>query len=172
MMTSPVSAKFEASFTADAGYPSRLAPAFFRHISFKPSRWVPWILVAVFLFVIGVVMGNNVWIIGLAVPIAIGVTVPLTISRMRRRFARNLPPGSTIALSLDDDAISLKFPLGSGDTRYAAFQSVLVAGGFVFLRHRASKFYSCLPGELFTPDALNFLRDKIASASAAPVAVK
>jgi hypothetical protein len=159
--TAPEPARFEGQYTIDSNYPSRLANAFFRHVSFKPARWLPSVVLTGALFAVGVWLGSYYWVIGFAGVIGFAMSIPIAIGRTRSRLEQIAPAGGQYAIAMRDESLTVHAPLGTSQVAYRAYESLGTGGGFVFLRQRASRIYTILPTELFTPESLEFLRAKI-----------
>ena len=154
---------YSATYTTPSGYARALSRSYFAFGQTRPQNVV--LLVAVVL--IAVLVGSHFGgILGAVVVlvveiIALGIGLLRAYRRLSKRSLVIAPEGSTFAIQLKDASVALTGPNASGETDYRAYQSIETRGDFVFLRQRASRIYSVLPAQLFTPEAMSLFITKI-----------
>ena len=168
-----------ASYTTGPGYVDRVVSAYVSEVVFAPRRVLVQVLIAVGLFVTGVVLtgGGTAGVVAGLVYVGLGGSVVAwSMWRQRNRFARVLtgqvPVGSTFRAALLSDGVWVEGPAVTGETSYAAYRSVSVRDELVFLRARDTPLYWIYPAQLFPGAALDLLRERIGAAGSATSARK
>jgi hypothetical protein len=140
---------YSASFTSEAGFPQRMARAFFRFSMTRPRTIVVYVLLLVVITALGFVTSSRTpGVIPVLVILVFAITIGLSYRSLITRFRRTSPAGSHYALQL-------------GETMMVA--TMFTITGFVILKHRNTRLFSIYPAQLFTPESLAFLRSKISA---------
>lgn len=153
--------RFEGQFHVGPDYARRAARGFFTFSLTRPRSWISLVLLVVGLALITLPSGANAWIVLVAAVVAAVVTLLIQRSRMLKRFEVIAPTGSEYSIELFDDVLNLSSPLGSSQTLYVAYEAISSRSDLVFLKQRTARIYLVLPVELFTPESLAYLREKI-----------
>ena len=164
--------KIQHEYVTDATFVPRLFRAYVAFRVLRPSSMASLAFIALVAAILGfsVFVGRNVngLLPFVALVVALGVIVLLyafILVALRRGMARNSPVGTRYAVGLGEDAMRIEGPFVSSEVRYAAFRTVAVKNGFVFLQQRTNKQYSALPIELLPGADLDRLRSAVARAN-------
>ena len=168
-----------ATYTTGPGYVDRVVSAYVSEVVFAPRRVLIQVLMAVGLFVLGVVVagGGTSGVVAGLVYAGLGASVVgWSMWRQRNRFARVLagqvPVGSTFRAALLPDGVWVEGPAVTGETSYAAYRSVSVRDELVFLRARDTPLYWIYPAQLFPGASIDLLKERIGAAGSATPARK
>ena len=171
----PVRPSATAFYTTGPGYVDRVVDAYVREVVLAPRRVAVQALVAVVVFVVGVVLGGGGTtgvLVGLVYVGFVAGVVAWSMRRQRTRFARRLagqiPVGSTFRAALLPTGVWVEGPLVTGESSYGAFRSVSVRDGLVFLRARDTALFWIYPVQLFPDGSLDLLHERVDAAAAAP----
>ena len=152
---------FPREYVIDAGFADRVGTAFFRFSAWRPSRiLIPVVAIAVVSVIAGAI-GLPWYILTFGGLVGWMVGLFLNWRRLRAQLKKSAPAGGMFAIGFRDDAVVLATPRSTTDNDYRAYEELITYRGFVFLRVRATKSYTLLPGELFTPDSLQWMRDRM-----------
>lgn len=163
-----------ATYTTGPGYVDRVVRAYVSEVAFAPRRVTVQVVMAVGLFVAGVVVagGGTGGVVAGLVYVGLGASaVAWSMRRQRNRFARVLagqvPVGSTFRAALLPDGVWVEGPAVTGETSYGAYRSISVRDELVFLRARDTPLYWIYPAQIFPGANLDLLRQRVGSATSA-----
>lgn len=156
----------EHEFIGGADTPDRLANAFLRYNFTRP--WVVVVGVVLVAAVVVVVLLERVsWLPAVIGLMAGAGTLWIIGLVQRRKLVRQLRSvageGKRITLVTGPDSLSLTLALSEGTIDYRAFESAIVSGPAVLLKTRDANTQLVLPIELFPPDTLQFVQERIAA---------
>ena len=163
--------RYYRSFTVGEDFPSQLAVASFRYLLFNPVGLIRVIAIAVafaaavYITTVGTNGQSYALSLGLAglfgflLLIAIVTSIGFLVER--RRLRRQIPGGSEFAVGFRENTLLMRSPMDTAEVAYAKYQTFETSGDFVVLRQRQSRILNFLPAECFTPESLDYLREKI-----------
>lgn len=152
---------FARDYVVTDDYAARLGSTFFRFAAWRPARLLPPVLAIAAISVVAAYVGAPWYLLtfgGL-----VGWVIGLVINRRRisRRMAAIAQPGATYSIGFRERTLLVTTPRATSETDYRQYEELVTRGDFVFLRLRASRIYSLLPAQLFTPESLEWLRAKM-----------
>jgi hypothetical protein len=169
----PAPTRFHGSFTTSDGYVQDLVRTFVAYTYSRPRGFLTLVLA----IVIGGLAGyeisttrshepagvniNTVVVTVVVIALALGAGILLSVRRLRRQFTATIPLNSTYTIWLRDSDLRLRGPLSESTVAYRAYESVETRGDFVLLKNRGSRVRVLLPAQLFTPESLAYLREKV-----------
>lgn len=154
---------FPREFVADPEFARRIGSAFFRFSAWRPSRILVPVIAIGAVSVIAAVLGLPWYILTFGGAIGWMVGLALNWRRLRTRLKTSAPAGGMYAIGFRDDGVVLATPRSTTESDYRAYEELIAYSGFVFLRVRATKSYTLLPGELFTAESLQWMRERMYS---------
>jgi hypothetical protein len=164
---------YEGSFTTDAGYPDRFVRDSFRYrlragiLGHLLGIVSPAVIFAVLVPARDPLARVGAGLIALVVSAAISAGFAAFAYRWQLRKARQMiPPGSTYAVTLRHDRMSIRDWMISSDNAYGLWGSAQVLGDHVILRRADGGIYTPLARELFTPDAEKWLIGRVRAQNA------
>ncbi len=137
------------------------AHALFSESLRRPRLWVALLVMVVSLTVLLLASGLSV---GPAVVIGTGgiaAGAGLLYVRVRRRFARQVPPGLALESEFGPDFVVLRGPSTESKVSFSGIDQVRRRGDWALLRQRPSRVTSCWPIELFPADELTRLQHAV-----------
>ncbi|GGI43743.1 hypothetical protein BCL57_000112 [Agromyces flavus] len=156
-------------FVAGADTARRLADGYVRYVNTRPVA----IAILAALAVVGVVLAVTVFGSWIGAVLLVGceaVGAWIGVIVQRGRFTRQVrsvaAEGLRMRLDARPDGLWLQTALSEGHVQYGAFGSLVVSGDAVLLKTSNGSSYTVLPAELFPPETLARVRQRISDAAA------
>lgn len=166
--TAPDETLFTGRFVVPEGYPKAASGAFARFQFTRPAVWIPLalVVVATALLVVTASLGHyNVGAAPIIFPIVVIVLLAsnmLVRSRaLTKQIAVNAQPGGVYQVTMTDSLLTTVTPKASSSVRYDYYDAIDQQGEFLFLKVRGARIRALVPLQLFSDEALAFLRSKI-----------
>ena len=153
--------RYGADYTVGSEYPRQGAREFFLAAALKPARLIPPVLIIAAAVALGLAVGGIWWLVAFGGVVGFIISIPVAIRRTRKRFEVIVAAGGHFAVKLEGDSLTVTTPLATSQVSYYVYESVSERGSIVLLKQRASRIYTVLPAQLFTPESLDWLRRKI-----------
>ncbi len=165
--------RFERTYTTDVDYVGRLVKSFAAYNYSQPSTLVRIALLLVLGTGVSIsaslsegpgpayLVPTTAVVVFALILIGVLIGFRLNVGRLRKQLAATVPVNSNYAIGFRRDTMMVRGPLSNVEVSYRAYESVATRGDFVFLKNRGARVRTLLPGQLFTPESLAYLREKI-----------
>lgn len=166
--------KFERVITIDSKFADRLTAATFRYLLLTPSRMIRAAILSAFVAVIvsqaadpGGLATVGLFIAALPLlPIVYSLIFLIAFRAARKQIRARLPAGSQYSITMSEGSMRMQDSLVINEVSYRLYKSVHANKYVVGIQTARGRIPSAvLPRELFTPESLAWLRERVAQES-------